>query len=104
MNRQALSEEPSTGWALLSRCAIVASLLLLFGGLAVKFLPRLQELKQADAQIAELKNKVDELQRTKDRLEQTSILLTQDKDFVEYKVRDYLGMKQENEKVFRFKD
>jgi cell division protein FtsB len=104
MNRQALTEEPSTGWALLSRCLIVVCLLLLFGGLAVKFLPRLSDLKQADAQIATLKEKVAELERTKDRLEQTSILLTQDKAFIEYKARDYLGMKQENEKVFRFKD
>lgn len=102
MNHATIPEEPSPGWALLTRLAFVGCLILLFGGLALMLLPELKSLRESDQHIADLKAKVEKLEKDKQKLEDQSILLSHDKEFVEYTARDELGMKQPGEKIFRF--
>jgi cell division protein FtsB len=100
----AIPEAPSRGWAIVTQSAFVGCLLLLFGGLAIALLPELKQLRQTDQQIVELKSKAAALLEEKEKLQQTSILLTEDKEFVEFKARDELNMKKPGEKIFRFED
>jgi len=104
MPRQIIPQEPSTGWALVTRFSLVAILLLLFGGMAVLFIPRLKSHQAADEEIARLSDQVAELKRKRDDLESQKVLLTTDKAFVEIKARDLLDLKKDGETVFRFKD
>lgn len=97
-------DEPSRGWALVIRFAFVGCLLLAFGGLGIMLLPELKGLRVTDVQILDLKQQEQILQKTKDKLDRTSVLLSGDKQFIEYKARDVLDLKKPNEVIFRFQD
>ena len=104
LSTQAYTEEPSRFWGLVIRFAFVGCLLLLFGGLGIMLLPELKSLRTTDARIADLKAQEITLQRTKDNLDRTSILLIGDEHFIEYKARDLLDLKKPDEVIFRFED
>ncbi len=100
--REHLTEEPSITWAIVTRATLVATVLLIFAGLAVLYLPRLRDHEQADQQIAQLKARMSDLTRKRDSLQNTLLLLDQDKAFVEVKAREVLGLQKDGETIFRF--
>lgn len=104
MSPHLMTDEPSRGWALVIRFAFVGCLLMLFGGLGIMLLPALKNLRNSDAIIAGLKSQEAVLQKTRAKLERTSVLLMGDKQFIEYKARDILDLKKPDEVVFRFQD
>lgn len=97
-----LAEEPSAVWAVVTRIAMVATVLLLFAGLAIMYLPRLRAHEQADQKITDLKARINELSRKRDEMQNTLLLLDQDRNYVEVKVRDVLGLQKDGETIFRF--
>ena len=103
-NAQVLTDEPSPGWALVIRFAFVGCLLILFGGLGIMLLPELKSLRTTDDRISALKVQEATLQASKEKLESTSVLLSNDQQFIEYKARDVLDLRKPNETIFRFKD
>lgn len=104
LSSQEYTEEPSRFWALVIRFAFVGCLLLLFGGLGIMLLPQLKSLRTTDARIADLKSQEAILQKKKEKLDRTSILLLGDEHFIEYKARDILDLKKPDEVIFRFQD
>lgn len=104
MNEPELAEEPSNGWAILTRIAFIGCLLMIFGTLSVMLLPELSALRKVDERIADLTVALDKSQRVKEKMDDESVLLSEDKNFIEIKARDELGLKKPGETVFRFED
>lgn len=104
MNQPELAEEPSSGWAMITRIALIGCLLMIFGTLSVMLLPELSAIRKVDARIADLTVALDKSQRVKEKMENESVLLSEDQNFVEIKAREELGLKKPGETLFSFKD
>ncbi len=87
---------------MISRLAFVGCLLLLFGGLAIRLLPEFKKLRETDDKIASMKQQAEEMALKKERLENESVLLDADPNFIEIKARDLLDLHKPGESIFRF--
>jgi cell division protein FtsB len=96
--------ETETVWSWITRAAVIVSVMLLFGGFAVMFLPRIREQQRAEAHLISLKHEEREKQLRRDQLEKRKAYTEDSAEYVETIGRDRLEMKRSGEAIFRFEN